>query len=753
EKVNENTFLINGGYAGFYRFYLDHHTGVIRFEEKKFLPNYRINCLLVDSDLRLWIGTTTGLLQQRMNDVFIKKYDLAIDDYTIDGYEDAYRHKGKLYLCRYSRDVGLVIVDPVTMKILDQLEFYGRDTSWNEIYTIEMYHPDTLWLGTSQGILWMDTKTNHYGKLKDLPGYTKEFCLTNIFEKPDADGYAWMCYLLRGIVVRYHIPSRSYTIFTEQSHPPLPFNKVKSIVNDVYGDVWIGGHSLARWNHLKDEFDTLITVYGGTNKFNDNILAMTPDDHGSIWMHNVDNGLLEYRIGERKFTNYSMKDGFPSNTFLAMSPVINQKIWIGSHHHLTGFDTQTKKMEVYSFHDGLPSDNSPINTKMFFDSTGQRLLMFFKNEVVTFPVNYHYPTDENRELRIEKLIVNNTQSYFYPDHAIRLKPDEKNVSITYSIIDFEGGNNYQFAYKINNSDNWTSLGDERSINLSGLSTGFYALQLKATGKSGEEKIKSFSFSIAPPFWKTDWFFSICILLVAALAFFIYRLRIRKISQKANIDKLLSQTEMKALHAQMNPHFIFNSLNSIREMILNNENTEASRFLSKFAHLIRITLDQSGQSFISLRNTIDYLQRYIEMEKIRNVNFKCDIIVDPALELDETILPPMLIQPFIENAIWHGTTSARMQIYIHVEFKKQNDQLICIVDDNGIGIETSLSNKNEADRTRHSVGITNIKSRIQLLNKKHNLQSSVSVEDKSRVNGKQEKGTRVTLRLPLEMAGQ
>ncbi|MEO7398876.1 MAG: two-component regulator propeller domain-containing protein, partial [Ilumatobacteraceae bacterium] len=241
EKVDENTFLINGGYAGFYRFYLDHYSGVIRFEEKKFLPNFRINCLLIDSDLRLWIGTTTGLLQQRMNDAFIKKYELAIDDYTIDGYEDAYQYKGKLYLCRYSRDVGLVIVDPATMKILDQLEFYGRDTSWNEIFTIEMYHPDTLWLGTSQGILWLDTKTNHYGKLKDQPGYTKEFCLSNILEKADSNGYAWMCYLLRGTVIRYHIPSRSYTIFTEQSHPPLPFNKVKSIVNDVYGDVWIGG--------------------------------------------------------------------------------------------------------------------------------------------------------------------------------------------------------------------------------------------------------------------------------------------------------------------------------------------------------------------------------------------------------------------------------------------------------------------------------------------------------------------------------
>ncbi len=328
EKVDENTFLLNGGYSGFFRFNLDHHTGVIRFEPKKFLPNYKINCLFLDADLRLWIGTTTGLLQQRMNPEFIKKYDLAIDDITNSGYDDAFLHKGKLYLSRFSRDVGLVIVDPTNMQILDQIEFYGRDNSWNEIYTIGMYHPDTLWLGTNQGILWLDTKTNHYGKLRDHPGYTKEFCMANIFEEPGSDGFAWMCSFLRGMVMRYHIPSRAYTIFTAQSQPPLPFIKVKSMAHDAYGDIWIGGHSLTRWSNLKQKFDTLITVYGGTNKFKDDILRMTTDDHGSLWMHNVDNGLLEYRIREKKVYNYSMKEGLPSNSFMTISPVINQKIWI-----------------------------------------------------------------------------------------------------------------------------------------------------------------------------------------------------------------------------------------------------------------------------------------------------------------------------------------------------------------------------------------------------------------------------------------
>ena len=208
--------------------------------------------------------------------------------------------------------------------------------------------------------------------------------------------------------------------------------------------------------------------------------------------------------------------------------------------------------------------------------------------------------------------------------------------------------------------------------------------------------------------------------------------------------------MMALRAQMNPHFIFNSLNSIREMILNNENQEASHFLSKFAHLIRITLDQSGQSFISLRNKIDYLYRYVEMEQVRNADFTCRILADDELDLDETELPPMLIQPFVENAIWHGITSKEKNINITIDFKKENHQLACIVADNGIGINEALKNKMNGHDLHKSVGIENIHNRIRLLNEKYNIKSSVTIRDRKDIPGEKGQGTIVTIRIPLEI---
>ena len=172
---------------------------------------------------------------------------------------------------------------------------------------------------------------------------------------------------------------------------------------------------------------------------------------------------------------------------------------------------------------------------------------------------------------------------------------------------------------------------------------------------------------------------------------------------------------------MNPHFIFNSLNSIREMILYNENHEASRFLSKFAHLIRITLDQSRQPVISLRNSMDYITRYVEMEKIRNDRFQFSMYADPALEPDETVLPPMLIQPFIENAIWHGTNGNDQLIDIQVTFKKQGERMACIIVDNGIGIAHSRERKNG---DHHQSLVSTISKTVSTIKQKYEMQSTI-----------------------------
>jgi ligand-binding sensor domain-containing protein/two-component sensor histidine kinase len=756
--LSDTIFAINGATNGFYLFRLNRQNGKIISHPKKNLPSYKINSLFLDKDKRLWAGTSKGLLQQKLNSPFAKKHfypPMSIDKISA-GLSDVFRYKNRLYLFRYSRFSGLLILDTATMKIEKRIHFFGMDNMWNEIISVQMYHPDTLWLGTNAGLLWFDTKTFGYGKIKID---ARENIFYNAILAPaQNDGYAWMCSHLGGAAMRYHIPTRTFTLFTAQTNPALPFNKIKNIAYDANGDVWFSGHSLARWNTGKQVFDTLITVYGGVNKFNDDILALSADSNGSLWLHNALNGLLEYRIKEKKFMAYTTKDGLPSDALESFSPVIDNILWIESSGNLTRFDTRTKKMTVYGQDDGLAEDKSS-SRKIYFDTATRYLYMLCQDYVVKFPMQQDKSFDNSSELMVHELVVNNKQSLFNPPEGIQLKFNENNLTLHFSAIDFESAGNYQFAYKLNKAETWTDLSRQRNINFTGLPSGSYSIQLRATGKSGEQKLKEFSFIIAPPFWKTPWFFIGCGLLLAGTLYYIYRNRIKQIKQKANIDKLLAQTEMKALRTQMNPHFIFNSLNSIREMILNNENKEASHFLAKFAHLMRMTLDQSGQSFISLRQAIDYLQRYIEMEQIRNNHFTCHISVSEDLDPDETLLQPMLIQPFIENAIWHGITTQHKQIKIYIDFKKsagsggEGNQLVCIVNDNGIGIEESLKIKTDTVMLHHSVGIANIKNRIRLLNEKHKLQSSVTIDDKSNLPGQTETGTLVTLRLPLQITDE
>ena len=748
--LNDSAFVINSGTNGFYYLTLDRKTGRITCDGKKLLPDYRISCLFIDRDDRLWAGTSEGLLKQELQSPMINayRYQPAGGGKYSGGFSCTYQYKNTLYAGRFSLSKGLAIINAVTMQLVKEIDFYNDISPWNEIRTIEMYHPDTLWLGSNGGLLWFDTKTHQYGKVLDEKKFPWATDFYPVLAPAGKDGYAWMCSMLAGRVVRYHIPSRTFTSFTSKTNPALPFERVKHAVYDSYGDVWIGGHSLARWNNKKQIFDTLITVYGGVNKFNDDIGIMRADDSGSLWLHNMYNGLLEYRIKEKKFIAYSMKDGLPSDVLQSFSDVIDNKLWLAGNNHLTLFDTRTKKFTIYDNGDGLP-DHKPTGRKIFFDEKNEQLYLCSNEYLVKFPFLPAKKLDNSSELIIEELAVEDKKTFYQPSNDLNIKYNENNLALKYTIIDFEK-NSYQFAYRLNNTGNWNIIGTQRNINISNLPPGKYSLQLIATGKEGIEKTGELLFAINPPFWKRKWFISAVAIAFAIAIYLLYRRRIQYIRQRANIDKQLSQTEMKALQAQMNPHFIFNSLNSIREMILNNENKDASHYLSKFAHLIRITLDHSSQALVSLRSTIDYLERYMEMENIRNSLFTHEINVDEKLDADEIVVPPMLIQPFIENAIWHGISATRKNIHVTIHFKKENEKLICTIDDNGMGIEHSQKNKpNNTDRHK-AVGIVNIKNRVKLLNEKYDLHAQISIVDKKDIPGSAEKGTLVTLQLPLEI---
>jgi tetratricopeptide (TPR) repeat protein len=238
-----------------------------------------------------------------------------------------------------------------------------------------------------------------------------------------------------------------------------------------------------------------------------------------------------------------------------------------------------------------------------------------------------------------------------------------------------------------------------------------------------------------------------LLFTAALASFIFykkRRDARQKQQEAEFKTEVADTEMKALRAQMNPHFIFNSLNSISDYITKNDTRSADRYLSKFAKLMRTILENSEQKDVSLADDLKALELYMQLEALRmNNKFSYEIKVDDAVDKETTLVPPLILQPFVENSIWHGIAKKEGtgKILIHIKMEG-NDMIKCIVEDDGIGRQQSAHVKTTtAQKEKNSVGMKITQARIDILNKIKNTKAAVELFDLAQ-------GLRVEVKLPL-----
>ncbi|HEY5773899.1 MAG TPA: histidine kinase, partial [Chitinophagaceae bacterium] len=544
---------------------------------------------------------------------------------------------------------------------------------------------------------------------------------------------------------------RQYTLIDlDSTLSSLSIGSAIKMSEDREGNIWFIGNGMKRFNNRLQRFDLNLDsflIHNIGNKFIASNLFF--DSEGRMYFGVSNKGLVIYDPREKTFLQITRSNGLPDNSIAAVC-LQNNKVWVGTESGIANYDLITKKVSVFGTAEGISIDGSVVYS-LYYDSAYHQLYGAFNNTIFRFDPDKLIKNNSPPVFFIEKINIRGKEPFHHPDSNITVSYKYNNLVINLGVVNFDDAYTQLFAYRFIKKGNepWEEAGSQRSIILSNLTPGNYKLQVKVyiRNKSWPEQIKEINITILPPFWQTTWFYVLSSLLLAGLAYYLHRRRINHITQKSDLDKQLAQTEMKALHSQMNPHFIFNCLNSIREMILNNENEQASLYLSKFARLIRITLDHSSRSFVSLDDTLDYLKRYLEMEHIRKSNFSYTIAVDENLQIGEIFLPPMLIQPFIENAIWHGAIPGK-ELHLNLKFKREQEALICIIDDDGMGIETALKNK-EPELNYQSVGISNIKQRIHVLNEKYNLKSTVEIRDKSIIHSNGDTGTIVTLHLPIK----
>ncbi|HKZ67064.1 MAG TPA: two-component regulator propeller domain-containing protein [Chitinophagaceae bacterium] len=626
----------------------------------------------------------------------------------------------------------------------------------NVIYDITEDDLGNLWAATCGGLMQLEreTKKVSYFSEKRVPVKLNKMYAIIKLKKADSllvaadDGLHFFSLKDRRWVSFPHEPENAELVRGFAS-----FRGGRYFYEDDDNTLWLcaSGSGLIRYRYLKNELEPVKVV----NQVSPSVRHLLVD--GTNFLLATDNGLLVYDHKKNKLVKWleTKADGI-SNVCYAIQKDDEGFYWVSTNSGLCKINSQFQTVQKYNSGNGLAFQE--YNTACTVRDPDGTLYFGGMGGITYFNSSNLQQNEFSPAPLITAIKINNEPRALHinPAHAkeLKLSHTENFLTIRFAVTNFSNEANNVFSYRLKGlNDKWSAATTSNVASFTSLPPGNYIFELRSANSDGKwsDGVKTIAITIRPPWWQTWWFRAAALLVLSSLIIYFVRKRIRTIRHEANLKQKIAETEMMALRAQMNPHFIFNSLNSIREMILNNENKEASRYLSKFAHLMRITLDQSSQSFVSLRGTLDYLHRYIEMEQIRNGHFSYTIDVDKTLDTDETVLPPMLIQPFIENAIWHGTADDHRNININIGFKKQNNQLVCIIDDNGIGIKQSLQNKNGDMNGHHSVGIANIKNRIHLLNEEYKLQSSVTIEDKSKVPGNDESGTLITLRLPLEIA--
>jgi len=344
-----------------------------------------------------------------------------------------------------------------------------------------------------------------------------------------------------------------------------------------------------------------------------------------------------------------------------------------------------------------------------------------------------------------------------PTEKLKLTHDQNNVMFYFDAVNYLDANQQRFRHRLLPvNKQWSEYSSDRKAFFPMLRPGHYTFEIESYSTIDNSQIShlSYQFVIRPPFYFTWWFILLSMLLITAIAISAWRLRINQIRNqeklKASIQLELTNMEMKALKAQMNPHFIFNALNSIQSYILSSNIDKALYYLSMFSKLVRKTLENATKEFVPLVEELEFLNFYIELEKMRfEGQFNCVTELDPDLPLDTTMIPPMIIQPFVENAIKHGLLKLKVVGVLRVQVKKLNEiQYQIVIEDNGIGRRKAAELKNSEGKVHNSKGLDITNTRIRLLNANGNTgKFSITTIDLFDAEG-HPAGTRIEVNFPL-----
>jgi Histidine kinase len=376
------------------------------------------------------------------------------------------------------------------------------------------------------------------------------------------------------------------------------------------------------------------------------------------------------------------------------------------------------------------------------------------DNIVSFPKNIYGLQIPKPLFTINSFTSSKQKKQIEPN--AKLSFDDNILKINFSLIAYANAQNTHLAYSINNQDTFHLQNNIRDINLNNLSPDKYSIAffVVSNGIINPKVVRNIQFTIAPPFYKTWWFSLLIIIAILLLAYYIFHTILARwkkdtLQKEAKIllEKELDKSMLTSIKAQMNPHFLFNALNTIQSYIYSNDKQNASRYISKFSNLTRSILEMSNKETISLDEEINSLKLYLELEKMRfedTLNYYFEI--EAGLQKDQIKIPSMLLQPYVENALKHGLLHKKTNRELHLHFTKENNLLKIVIDDNGIGRKKSQELNAIKNRDHQSFAMDANKKRLEIL--KHNFKEiHFEIIDKYSELG-EASGTQVVILLPM-----
>jgi hypothetical protein len=426
-------------------------------------------------------------------------------------------------------------------------------------------------------------------------------------------------------------------------------------------------------------------------------------------------------------------------------------IWIGSDIGLICLNNASGKTKASTYNSthGLPS-----NIVYEVETTDSSVYVSTPEGLASFPLQTEISNYRSTPIYLNSICVNDSLK---PKGKTTVFPYfENSLKFDFDVLCYKGHTGPVMYYKLSGGeDDRLHMVDGTQIQLDNMRPGKYKLEVYAynnDGIAGKEPAV-IEFEILKPFWKQVWFILIVFIFFATVVYFLVKRTANNIknreTEKTRIQKLISEYQLSALQAQMNPHFIFNAINSIQTYILDNDTQIAYDYLAKFAKLVRMVLNHAKEKSISLEKEIELLSMYIGLEQIRFENkFELKFDVQEGLDTYQVELPPMIIQPYVENAIWHGLMPlvGKRKGELKIEIFEKDNKVHIIVQDNGIGREASMKIKKTPGYKSIAMELT--KERVEVLKSIPGYESaSIHINDLKDAQGTAT-GTRVTIVIPL-----